>query len=581
MVADDLGWNDVPWHNREVYAPNLDSLAKAGVILQESYVQPICTPSRSALMSGRYPFTIGRQHAVIWPEEPTGLSLNLTLLPQLMKAAGYETHAVGKWHLGFCSWAYTPTSRGFDTFYGYYTGSEDYYHHTRTCVFGEEGNKHSNGTTSTSTTTSTTPAPCNDIKCAFSLGGQKEPVIDEKKGPGYLDLRDNTEPERNQSGVYSTYVFASQVEKLLANREPEVPMFLYLPFQSVHSPLQVPEKYKKPYEHIQNHDRKTYLGMVSAMDEAVGRVIKALKDTGHYNNTVIVFTTDNGGPTITGSNNWPLRGNKTTLWEGGTRGAAFVHSPLLPNPGTTNPSLIHITDWLPTLLGLAGGDVPAGGDGVDQWGAVTEGAPAPRTHMVYNVDKTDEFSAGIRLGKYKLLVGNPGPGEWTPPPEYTKVTPGNNTEEEEKRDAGEDEQGDNELKDAVEEDEDAKEDEKEDEREGDKEMEVDAVEDNKVEEEEDEEEEEEVIVTSSDFEGGLNHLLRNMTGRNASEIRLYDLESDPRETQNVALTHPKIVSILAHLLHAHLARYTPADVPKKMPASDPDHFGGVWSPGWC
>lgn len=523
MVADDLGWNDVPWHNREVYAPNLDSLAKAGVILQESYVQPICTPSRSALMSGRYPFTIGRQHAVIWPEEPTGLSLNLTLLPQLMKAAGYETHAVGKWHLGFCSWAYTPTSRGFDTFYGYYTGSEDYYHHTRTCVFGEEGNKHSNGTTSTSTTTSTTPAPCNDIKCAFSLGEQKEPVIDEKKGPGYLDLRDNTEPERNQSGVYSTYVFASQVEKLLANREPEVPMFLYLPFQSVHSPLQVPEKYKKPYEHIQNHDRKTYLGMVSAMDEAVGRVIKALKDTGHYNNTVIVFTTDNGGPTITGSNNWPLRGNKTTLWEGGTRGAAFVHSPLLPNPGTTNPS----------------------------------------------------------LGKYKLLVGNPGPGEWTPPPEYTKVTPGNKTEEEEKRDAGEDEQGENDLKDAVEEDEDAKEDEKEDEREGDKEMEVDAVEDNKVEEEEDEEEEEEVIVTSSDFEGGLNHLLRNMTGRNASEIRLYDLESDPRETQNVALTHPKIVSILAHLLHAHLARYTPADVPKKMPASDPDHFGGVWSPGWC
>ncbi|XP_047480024.1 arylsulfatase B-like [Penaeus chinensis] len=384
IVADDLGWNDVSWHNPHVVTPHLEELAKGGVILEQSYVQPICTPTRSALLTGRYPFTLGRQHSVLKDNEPTGLTLNATLLPQALKKAGYSTHAVGKWHLGFCSWDYTPTKRGFDTFYGYYNGAEDYFTHHRGYV--------------------------------ADSGWPGNPLPREKSKRDYLDLRNNTEPDGSKEGIYSAHLFASYVEELLASRNPKTPMFLYFPFQSCHAPLMVPEEYMKPYLHIHDVDRRTYLGMVTAMDEAVGRVVAALKSTGHYDNSVIVFTTDNGGPTKHGANNWPLRGYKTTLWEGGTRGAAFIHSPLLPNPGAVSHKMIHVTDWYQTLVGLAGGVAPADTDGFDQWASLTGSAPSPRTQLIYNLDDTDKFKAGIRVGDMKLLI-NPGNAGWTPPPE--------------------------------------------------------------------------------------------------------------------------------------------------------------------
>lgn len=382
IVADDLGWNDVSWHNPQVVTPHLEDLAKGGVILEQSYVQPICTPTRSALLTGRYPFTLGRQHSVLKDNEPTGLTLNATLLPQSLKEVGYSTHAVGKWHLGFCSWDYTPTKRGFDTFYGYYNGAEDYFTHRRGYVADSEW--------------------------------PGKPLPRGKRD--FLDLRNNTEPDGSKEEIYSAHLFASYVEDLLTSRNPETPMFLYLPFQSCHAPLMVPEEYMKPYDHIQDLDRRTYLGMVTAMDEAVGRVVAALKSSGHYEDSVIVFTTDNGGPTKHGANNWPLRGYKTTLWEGGTRGAAFIHSPLLPNPGAVSHKMIHVTDWYQTLVGLAGGVAPGDTDGFDQWASLTSSAPSPRTQLIYNLDDTDKFKAGIRVGDMKLLI-NPGNAGWTPPPE--------------------------------------------------------------------------------------------------------------------------------------------------------------------
>ncbi|KAK3874492.1 hypothetical protein Pcinc_020577 [Petrolisthes cinctipes] len=395
IVADDLGWHDVSWHNPTVLTPHLERLAKGGVTLEQSYVQPICTPTRSALLTGRYPFTIGRQHGVLWPQEPTGLKLDATLLPQALKQAGYSTHAVGKWHLGFCSWSFTPTSRGFDTFYGYYTGAEDYYNHVR-----RPSRHHCNTDTDTSTS--------DDTGWAAKLG---------------YDFRNNTAPDLDAEGTYSTYLFSSYIENLLRSRSAQDPMFLYLPFQSVHAPLQVPDNYTHPYSHIKNHARRIKLGMVTAMDEAVGRVVAALKETGHYNNSIIVFTTDNGGPTVSGGNNWPLRGNKTTLWEGGTRGPAFVHSPLLPHPGRTSNQMVHVTDWFPTLARVGGGTVPHEIDGVDQWKVLRGDESTTRTHMVYNIDNTTSFVGGVRIGNYKLLVGNPGPGDWTPPPEGPSTIP--------------------------------------------------------------------------------------------------------------------------------------------------------------
>ncbi|XP_037081332.1 arylsulfatase B-like, partial [Pollicipes pollicipes] len=380
IVADDLGYNDVPWHNTLLRAPALARLAAGGAVLEQAYVQPICTPSRSALLTGRYPFRLGRQHDVLWPEEPTGLTLQAELLPRRLRAAGYRTHAIGKWHLGFCRREFTPTARGFQSFLGFWTGSQDYYAHTRRLEDGSFG----------------------------------------------LDFRQNLSVARQYRGRYSAEVFAEEAERIILAHQSEKPLFLYLAFQSVHAPLQVPKRYRDLYPGVHDRDRRTFCGMVSALDDAVARVEKALRHSGLYNNTVIVFTTDNGGQVLAGGNNYPLRGNKVTLWEGGTRAASFVHSPLLKKRGYVNRGLIHVTDWFPTLLRLAGRPtVPADDlDGFDQWDTISRDRPSPRDELVYNIDVEKRLSSAIRVGNMKLIWGHPGSKNgWYPEPGVIELWP--------------------------------------------------------------------------------------------------------------------------------------------------------------
>lgn len=367
IVADDLGWNDVGWHNDQMYTPNLDKLAKNGVILNSSYVQPVCTPSRNCFMTGYYPYHTGLQHDVIHPLHPGFLPSNFTTLPQKLKELGYTTHIVGKWHLGFCNWKYTPTMRGFDSFMGYYTGSEDYFKHTR--------------------------------------------------DDGY-DFRYNTNVFHPPENKYSAEVIADHAIDLINSIDPESELlYLYLPFQSVHAPLEVPERYEDIYKNISTKARRTYCGMISALDEAVGNITAALKFRGFLENALVVFTTDNGGPTYEAANNLPLRGAKTTLWEGGTKGAAFVYSEnLLKKTRYVNTEMIHAVDWFPTLLTLAGGTPDNKMDGRNQWPALSQGAKSARQEFVYNIDDIKNNSA-IRVGKYKLIQGSPGAfNGWTPLP---------------------------------------------------------------------------------------------------------------------------------------------------------------------
>lgn len=419
LLADDLGYNDVSYHGRyghsAIKTPYIDQLASSGVTLENYYVQPICSPTRSQLMSGRYQIHTGLMHGVIRPPLPSCLPLDEVTLPQKLKESGYATHIVGKWHLGFYKAACMPTNRGFDSHLGYLLGAEDYYSHSREYTVGK-----------------------------VSMNG--------------YDFRNNTATAKEYHGEYSLFAFVKNVENIIEMHDTSKPLFLYVPFQNVHGPLQVPEQYRKPYSGISNGKRREYAGMTSALDEAVANITKKLQDEGLYNNSVIIFSTDNGGP-IGSANNWPLRGSKGTLWEGGVRGVGLVHSPLLSPKviGTVSREFIHVSDWFPTLVqGVAGGNLNGTKplDGFNVWNTIAYGEKSPRTELLHNIDPlyglprvTNEWSnedqrmydelisqlnyktsfntslhAALRVGDWKILTGGAGTQDWYVPPE-SDLTP--------------------------------------------------------------------------------------------------------------------------------------------------------------
>nr|CAD7393265.1 unnamed protein product [Timema cristinae] len=221
ILADDLGWNDVSFHgSNQIPTPNIDALAYNGIILNSHYVPALCTPSRSALMTGKYPTHTGMQHLVILAPEPWGLPLSEKLMPEFLKEAGYSTHAVGKWHLGFFRKEYTPTYRGFDTHYGYWNGYQDYYDHSMLAT-----------------------------------------LVPYK---GY-DMRRDLDLDYSNQGHYSTDLFTEEAVRLIQTHDSRRPMFLYLSHLAPHAgndddPFQAPDEEVAKFPHIDDPERRVYAG---------------------------------------------------------------------------------------------------------------------------------------------------------------------------------------------------------------------------------------------------------------------------------------------------------------------------------
>ena len=372
IMVDDLGYADPGYQGGEGKTPNIDKLATEGVRLESYYGQQVCTPARAAMMTGRYPMRYGLQTLVIFPSHTYGLATDERTLAQALKEADYDTWAVGKWHLGHSDKKYWPQNRGFDYFYGNVVGEIDYFTHERGGV----------------------------------IDWQRNGVF--LKEPGYI-----------------TELVGDDAVRLIERHNDGKPFFLYFAPLAVHAPYQVPEHYADLYASVADPHRRAYLGMLTALDDQIGRIVDALERKGIRDNTIILFQSDNGGPTsglfATGArseaertssggvglkekpppSNAPLRGGKGSLYDGGVRVPAFVNWPGKLKPAiVTEP--VHTVDVMPTLLALAGGHADPGHplDGKDIWPTIAEGKPSPHEDILINVEG---FRGAIRKGNWKLV----------------------------------------------------------------------------------------------------------------------------------------------------------------------------------
>ncbi|MEK7754179.1 MAG: arylsulfatase [Acidobacteriota bacterium] len=342
FLSDDMGWDQVGFNGgKEVPTPDIDRIAREGVKLTQFYVQPVCTPSRSCLMTGRYAWKTGTERRPSTASRQ-GMLRDERTVAEALREAGYATWMTGKWHLGEWQSHHLPRARGFEHHYGFYGALIDSYTHTRGGIL----DWHRNGA----------------------------PVIEEG---------------------YSTFLLAEEARRLIAQHDLRRPFFLYLPFNAVHGPNQAPEEYLKKYAHMPRVGPQR--AQLECMDVAIGRVLKAIADRGLDRQTLAMFTNDNGGPQRM-TTNGPYRGFKSHYHEGGIRVPAALRWPGVIPPGAANDAMLHAVDLLPTLCGLAGARANKGLplDGRDAWAAIASGARSPRDEIVHSLQV-------LRQGDWKLI----------------------------------------------------------------------------------------------------------------------------------------------------------------------------------
>ena len=341
FLSDDMGWEQVGYNGgKEVPTPAIDSLARDGVKLTQFYVQPVCSPTRACLMTGRYASKNGMELRPTATSKHGMLSDERTLAEALSEA-GYVTWMVGKWHLGEWQNHHLPNQRGFDYHYGHYSALIDSFTHMRS---------------------------------------------------GVLDWHRNGVPVIEQG--YSTFLLANEASRLIVEHDDEQPFFLYLPFNAVHGPHQAPDEYLAKYKHLGSVSAQR--AQLECMDIAIAQVLHSIDMKGIADNTLVMFLNDNGGTQNT--SNGPYRGYKSHYHEGGMRVPAVIRWPGKVPSGTSNDAMVHVIDLLPTLCQLVGAEsektLPVDGENI--WDVITNDGESPHTEIVHSLEV-------IRQGDWKLI----------------------------------------------------------------------------------------------------------------------------------------------------------------------------------
>lgn len=309
IVADDLGYADLGFQgSREILTPWIDSIARTGVRCTNGYVtHPFCSPTRAALLTGRYQQRFGHENNMVFnqKDEVAGLPLTETTLAQTLASNGYRTGIVGKWHLGAHP-RFHPMKRGFQEMFGFVGGGHDYF---------DPG----------------TPGETHEHLIPVERDGKPAPMTD-----------------------YLTTALGKEAA-LFVDRNAAKPFFLYFTPNAPHGPLQAPPSQIQRYDVVKDTNRRTYCAMVALLDDAVGRLLFALRVNKVLENTLIFLISDNGGP-IPGnsSSNAPLRGAKRTLYEGGIRVPFAIHWPGKVPADKEYSEPVSSLDIFPTALAAAG-----------------------------------------------------------------------------------------------------------------------------------------------------------------------------------------------------------------------------------
>lgn len=377
ILCDDLGYSDVGFNGAtDILTPELDRLANAGTIFSSAYVaHPFCGPSRMGMMTGRYPHEFGAPFNLpnsglgIEEYNHKGIPVSEVLVSNVLQNAGYFTGAIGKWHLGIDP-QFHPNERGFDDFYGFLGGGHRYF-----------------------------PEQYEPIYERQSKAGKK--WINEY----FLPLERNGEAVREPE--YLTDGLSREAVRFVRKgAEKNQPFFLYIAYNAPHTPLEAKEEDLALYAHIEDEKRRAYAAMVHAVDRGVGNLVKALRETEAFDDTLIVFLSDNGGKTSSGATNRPLRNGKGSVSEGGFRVPMFAHWPAAKEiAGKRFEHPVSSLDFYPTFAGLAGATVPEGKDldGKDIWGDIVKGRNPRKGEMIYAVRHHSGYSdVGGRRDKWKI-----------------------------------------------------------------------------------------------------------------------------------------------------------------------------------